>query len=67
MLPLRKIVGTLVTKALDHTPAAESQTRVHVDRVVVEVAAGRTFWLAFALGAAFGEGTRELIPLILTP
>ncbi len=65
MPPLRKIVGTLVSKALDHTPAAESQTRVHVDRVVVEIAAGRTFWLGVGLGAALGEGARELIPLVL--
>ena len=65
MLPFRKIVGTLVSTALDHTPPAESSTRVHADRVVVEIAAGRTFWLAFALGAAFGEGARELLPLLL--
>lgn len=64
MLPFKNIVGTLVTQALNKTPAAESATRVHVDRVVVEIAAGRTFWLAFVLGCAVGEGARELLPLL---
>jgi hypothetical protein len=65
MSAIRKIVAALVSRALDKVPAEDSGSTVRVDRVVVEIAAGRTFWLAFGLGALFGEGVRELLPLLL--